>query len=183
MDLEQSIDGMIGRMIHWLNGAHFDDWETVKPIRAGEKKSEVVAEPEPVAKEAAAKKPAAKKPAAKKAKKPAAQKARKPAAAKPVVEKPIAAATPEPVVEPQPPADSAEASAALTAAGGSASLNELVEHTGSTRYALRRQLNGMIAAGEAKRVGAGLKTRYELVNTSSRGKPRRKSPRTRVKKS
>ncbi len=166
MDLEQSIDGMVGRMIHWVNAAFFDDRESVKPIRANKKKkSEAVTESEP-----AAKKTAAKKTAAKKAKKPA-------------VKKPAAAATPEPVIEPQPAADSAEALEALGAAGGSASLNELVEQTGSTRYALRRQLNGMIASGEAKRVGAGLKTRYELMKTSSRGKPRRKKTRTRAEKS
>lgn len=164
MDLEQSIDGMIGRVIHWLNGAYFDDRETVKPIRAGEKKSAIVAEPEPVAKKKIAKKAVPKKPAAKKS----------------VVKDPVVE---ELVVEAQPPARASEAFAALDAAGGTASLSELVEQTGSTRYALRRELNGMIAAGEAKRVGAGLKTRYELVNTSSRGKPRLKRPRTRSKQS
>ncbi|MCP4657118.1 MAG: hypothetical protein GY856_17050 [bacterium] len=165
MDLEQSIDGMVGRMIHWVNAAFLDDRESVKPIRANKKKSEAVTESEPAAKKTAAKK------------------AEKPAAKKPAVKEPVAAATPEPVVEPQPPADSAEALEALDAAGGSASLSELVGQTGSTRYALRRQLNGMIASGEAKRVGAGLKTRYELLKASSRGKPRRKSPRTRAEKS
>ncbi len=53
--------------------------------------------------------------------------------------------------------------AALDSLGGMAAIGQLVEHTGLSRGAVRRRLGRLIKQGRLRRIGQGLKTRYQLV--------------------
>ncbi len=152
--LEQGFDAVVGRFVNWLADdplRHHNRLWTKPPAeeKAADTKDRIETVIDEATEERSTKKaPAAKVAPAKKA--PAAKQAAPPGKA--TARKTDGLAKGEKALL-----------EALTDLDGSASMRELVERTGETRYALTERLSKLQAEGLVERVGAGLKTRYKRI--------------------
>lgn len=162
--LEQRFDALVGRLVTWLGGDPLRTLARLSTERAGAKKTATAADPEadrPAPKKAAA---AAKKPPASRVRTrrtPAKKRRAQPAPDEPAPIDGVLVETPKQDTAGE--LDDAEKRAlqVLTALGGTASVKELGKETGETPYVLTTRLKKLQEAGLVKRVGAGLKTRYQ----------------------
>ncbi len=163
MDIERSIDGMVGRMVSWL---------TLAPIRAREDRGEAgetEAAAAEIAVEVAAETVAEAAEAAAEAVEEAAEAAAETmeeaveAAAETAAE--VAAGTVDEAAEAAGAVDPLEQKIlqALAACEDGAALRELKSRTGGKPTTLRARLTRLIGRGRVQRRGQGMRTRYHLV--------------------
>lgn len=158
----QSDEGGAGELAQSLRVHLREVGSWLRPtLPAKPKRSAGDGEDQKPAPEGPSKKPAARKKAAKK--RPAAAE-RKPVKARPRTAAGVSKAKKAP--GPPPAGDLSDLDSVLQGLGGSATLAQLVKHTGASRAELRTALGQQIEAGTVERAGEGLKTLYRRRSSS-----------------